>query len=314
MFKLFSKKNSSSLDPTLSSQPAKKNYQNYVDPTGEFSSKKLKYSLWFVENKVLFYRVFLIFLVVFIIITWGVSLWWWGRYLLFGLSENSRLYKSLTQFNDFTTTNSLYNPSAISIVNTYVVPGGIESYDSVAEVVNSNNRFLARFDYSFLVNGQKTPKQQGVLLPGENRLLIDFGIKGSAPSTPELFLENIIWERISNQTIPNTVAWQQDHLSFIVKDFEFVRTESTEGAGAHIIKFKLTNATPYSYANATFYVGLYFQDGLVGVFPLAVNNFKSLETRAVDLRSFVANLQANEVRVFPLINIYDKEVYLKPER
>lgn len=315
MFNLFGSKKSP-LQPATDLKEAKKfSFEKYTDPTGEFSSKKLKYSLWYIEHKVILYKIFLVILVVFIIVSWGISFWWWGKYILYGFGEDQNLGRTLANFTNFSNLSSTYKPVPLSIINTYIIPGGTEKYDVVAEVANSNNRFLARFDYHFIIDGVKTLTRQGVLLPGENKFFGHFGLESSvSPGAPVFILENVSWQRISNHDVPDTKLWQEDHLRFLVSDFEFIRTESSEGAAAHIIKFKITNNTPYSYVAPQFYVGLFLQQSLVGVFPVTVNKFKSLETRIIDLRSFVPNLQVSDIQIFPLINIYDPEVYLPPER
>jgi hypothetical protein len=316
MFNFFGSKKSPVQSGGINAKEVKKfSFEKYVDPTGEFSSKELKYSFWYVEHKVLLYKLSLIGLVFFIVVSWGFSLWWWGYYLFYGVVQDQSVEKALARFKNFSSFNSVYNPIPIAVVNTHVLPGGVDKYDVLAEVVNSNQRFLAAFDYYFIVDGVKTSVQRAVLLPGEDKFFGNFGLKSSAaPGAPEFILENISWERISNLTVPNVKQWQDDHLHFSISDFEFTRAESTEGAGGHIVKFKLTNNSPYDYATPKFYVALYFQQSLVGVFPITVQRFKSLETRNIDLRSFVSNLQVSDIEVFPLINIYDPDVYVAPGR
>jgi hypothetical protein len=316
MFNFFgSKKSSTPLSPgTDPSKQAKKfSFEKYVDPTGEFSSNKLKYSLWYVENKVLLYKILVASLVVFVIVTWGISVWWWGTYFVYGLKANQNLDKALVKFDNFTALNTSYNPKPLSVVDTYTLAGGVEKYNVVTEVVNSNDRFLASFEYYFVVDGVKTPAHTATILPGEDKFFGYFDLKlASAPGSAVFAIGKITWYRIPNQTITNVKQWQEDHLHFSVNDFEFTRAESAEGVGAHIIRFKLTNYSPYNYVAGQFYVGLYAQQTLVGMFPITVQKFRSLETRNIDLRSYVSNLEASEVRIFPLINIYDPEVYMTP--
>jgi hypothetical protein len=43
--------------------------------------------------------------------------------------------------------------------------------------------------------------------------------------------------------------------------------------------------------------------------PFHLERINSLETKKIDLRSFVPNLAVTGVAVYPLINIYDATVY-----
>jgi hypothetical protein len=312
---LFGKKENEEKSGLNALEMRKKKFERYVDPTGELTSSELKYSLWFTKNRVLLYRILLWFLISFCILTWGFSILWWGNYLVFGKKIDQSVFNQLSNFVNLTINNNNSQPVPLAVLGAYVVPGGVNVYDLVAEVTNGNTRFLASFDYYFVVDGEKTETHHATFLPGETKLVGHFGLKSTnSPGSPVLVFDKISWQRISNQTINDPVAWQNEHLNFAVENFEFVRTESTEGASAHIIKFNLVNNSPYGYSSPQFYAGLFLQGSLVGIFPLTVQDFKSLEKRPIDLRSFVTTLQANEVKIFPLINIYDPAVYIRPSR
>ena len=299
-----------SLSPVLK----KPNYEKYVDPTGEFSSKRLKYSLWFTEHEVLLYKFSIASLIIFSIVVWGLSIWWWSGYLNYELSIGSRNRKILVNFTPSVSSIS-FKPTSVAVVDTVITPGGVDKYDISSEVVNPNERFLVSFEYYFLVDGEKTPIQKTTLLPKEDRPIAYFGLKKSqAPGNAILIPQNFSWKRIANTEITDTDAWQREHLNFVVKDFLFTRSESTDGVGSHIITFTLANLSSYSYKAPRFYIALLFQQSLVGLIPIEVSNFKSLEERKIDVRSFVPTVSITDVKVFPLINIYNPEEFLKPER
>jgi hypothetical protein len=118
---------------------------------------------------------------------------------------------------------------------------------------------------------------------------------------------------VSAHEIADASAWQNERLKFEIKNFVFSDRFSSDEIGAHAVRFSLDNNTAFSYVDPEFVVGLYSNDALVGVMPLKLKNFKSLETRDVDLRSYVDGISITDVRVFPLIDIYDRAVYLAPE-
>ncbi len=183
----------------------------------------------------------------------------------------------------------------------------------MADVANFNERFLATFDYYFIVNNQKTSPQKGFLLPGEENFLAFLGADEVVFSgVPELILENVRWLRISAHDIPDVSSWQKERLDFTTADFQFINRGSVADVTSYAIQFKLTNNSAYGFVNPKFYVALYQGQTLVGILPLEITKFLSGETRDVDLRSFTPNLNVTSMSVFPLVNIYDDSIFLAP--
>jgi hypothetical protein len=301
---------------TINSQESAKKkpiFESYVDPSGDFSSKRLKYSLWFVTHKVFLRKASFVFLILISVVFWGLSIWWWGDYISYEIRDRSQLIKALVSSTKNTFQKSTaFSPRPIVVTNSFVTPGGVDKYDLGAEVANPNDRFVVFVDYYFVVDGEKTSVQKTTLLPNETRPFMYFGLKKtSAPSAPLLVFERIAWQRIQSQTVVNTSLWQKERLDFSIKDFAFTRAE-TAGVSSNQINFVLVNHSSFSYGDAHFYVMLFSQQSIVGVLPLEVVNFKSLESRSIDLRSFVTNLDVSEVKVYPLINVYNKSVFIVP--
>jgi hypothetical protein len=253
----------------------------------------------------------MVVLVVTCVGTWGYSLWQLGSYVLYGLDEDSRLQRAVSTFTNYTALRDYFSPAPLSITATEVLPGGVNKYDLAAEVENSNNRFLVQFDYYFIVGETKTNVRHTFLLPGEKRPVVEFGKDFDInPGGAALVIENLNWTRLSSHAVVNTQAWTQEHLDFTTSDFVFTHADDFGGSSSHSIQFKVTNQSAYGYADAQFYVALFLQQSLVGIIPLQEKNFQSQETRLVTLHSFVPNLQVTDVKLFPVINIYDQGVYM----
>lgn len=318
MLNIYNQKNNNhdnSLTPEVTAEKkVKADAGRYEDVTGEFTSTQFKRSLWFSQHKVLFYKMTVGFLIFSSVFFWGFSLWRWGDYVLYGIVADINLANNLSSFPDYTGIHPYYSPKPIEVAGVNVFNGGRKSYDLVADVANPNANFIVYFDYYFTDGANKTPLQKSFLLAGENRPITHFGIKDNYPTGINLVLENVVWKRISAHTIKDAPAWQKDHLNFSVSDFVFTSPQGAEGAQANVIQFNVRNNSAFGYRDAVFVVGLMQSGNLVGVMPLTMKNLKSLETRSVDLRNFAENLSINDVEVFPLIDIYQKEAYLAPER
>ncbi len=288
----------------------KTSFSKYQDPTQEFSSKELKWGFWYVKNKALLYKILIGGLVAvnaFFII---FGLWRWGGFLL-GLQDHLRVQTSLTSFVNYSGIHARYGALPAQVAEIQILPSRENKFDAVAEMANPNNRFLVRFDYYFLAGNAKTPTQKSFLLPGESRPVAGLGIKDGLAVAPSLILENVEYERISAHEITDTISWQTYRLNFRISDFVFLKSLEQEGQNADAVKFNLTNNSPYDYVAPNFYVGLLQNGQMVGILPLYLDSLKSLETKNIDLRSFVPGLNITELALYPLINVYEEGVYVK---
>lgn len=318
MLNIYNQKNNNNNGGTASAvastKKTKTDVGRFEDVTGEFSASQFKRSFWFVTHKLLLYKITVGVLIAVCVFLGVFGLWNWGDYIINGIKADISLYKNLTIFPDYTGIHEHYAPKQIQISGTNAFPGGSKTYDLVAEVSNPNKNFVIHFDYYFIVDNQKTPNQKGFLLAGESRPLVYYGFKDSYPTGANIVIENVLWKRITSHTISDPIFWQNDRLNFTVKDFLFEVPQSTEGVTASVIKFNLTNSSAFGYRDGLFVVGLMQGGGMVGVMPLILKDFKSQETRSVDLRNFSEGLSATDVQLFPSIDIYKQGVYLAPER
>ena len=315
MLNIYNPNNHPGAAPLNGATPGKPNNQTskpasskYEDPTQEFTSQELKWGFWYVKHKALLYRVLLIGLIavnsVFIIF----GLWQWGSYLL-GIPDSQRVQTSLSTAINYTGIHPRYSAQPIQAISTQIFSSRENTFDAVADLINPNNRFLASFDYYFVIGGVKTQTQKTFLMPGESRLAAHLGIADGAGSSPVIVLENIKYERVSAHEIPDTISWQAYRLNFQVSDFVFLKSLAQEGTNTDALQFKLTNSSPYSYVNTDFYVGLLQNGQMVGILPLHLDSINSLETKNIDLRNFAPGLSVTEIALYPIINVYDDEVY-----
>lgn len=317
MLNIYNQKNNNhdnDLKPMSSeNKKSKADAGRFEDVTGEFSTSAFKRSIWFVTHKVLLYQLTVGLLVTVSIGLWVFSLWHWGDYVVNGIKSDLSLYNNLSTFPNYLGVQSHYAPQPVQIAGVNVYTGGLKIYDLVAEVGNPNKNFNVYFDYYFVIGDQKTPTQKGFLLANESRPLVYFGYKEGYPNGVNLIMENVTWKRISAHNVSDAVAWQNNRLNFTVNEFVFEKPQTADGIPVNAIKFNLTNSSAFGYRDGVFVIGLMDGSSMVGVMPLILKDFKSQETRAIDLRNFTDGLSVSEVKLFPLIDIYNKEVYLAPQ-
>jgi hypothetical protein len=303
-----------SFKKTTSSSVSSPKFTQYVDPAHEFTSNQLAVSLWYVRHKPELYQILKIGLIIASMVLWGFSIWQWGGYIMYTFQSERAFERSLTAFPDYTAITTQFAAQPLKVSGTEAFQSGVQKYDLIAEVTNPNSRFIADFDYYFSLEGATTSPEHTFLLPGEYRPVASLGldINNGSFGTPVIHFQNIQWRRLDNKEFVSPRNFQDERLQFKVSNVMFNRAETIEGPTAHRLIFDLTNKSAYGYKAATFYVGLYLQQSLIGIMRLDQSNLKSLETRTIDLRSFAPDLNVTDVQVFPEINVYDEGVYLKP--
>ena len=296
----------------------KANFEQYIDPEGDLSSKGLKWGIWFTIHKAQFYKAVVILLFIFIIFIWGFNIYKWGFYL-WNLPEYEKTEQQLTNSSNYDNLNYKYTAKPLQILGVQVFNSGVEKFDVISDVSNPNKDFIAYFDYSFyLSDTQISKKQKSFLLPEQNRPVVYMGVESkSGLSTPSINIENLRWERISAHEIQDVKKWQSYRLDFEMTNFYFSPSYSGEmdKPNANIITFNLTNNSPFDYTEPEFIISLYNGGSFVGVIPFKLSGiFRSLESRKVDLRNFVSNLSVSSAVINPLIDIYDDNVYSIPSK
>jgi len=299
-------------DP-VDSANKKADFTQYVDPNNELSHKNIKWGVWFAKSRVLLYRLLIAFLILLVVIFWGISLYKWGIYL-WDWPVQKQIYAQIAQSENYNNINKKIQALPLQISGIQIYSSGVKKQDIIAEVYNPNKNFIIYFSYYFTAGGNKTELQNTFILPLQSRPVPVLGVNDTVSlSSPRFVMENVSWKRVDPHKIFNVDSFQKEHLNFTVASSGFVQAYAAdkEKANAHVISFKLKNNSPYDYKAAMYYAGLYQGGSFVGVIPMYLDTFKSLETKDIDLRSFQSNLSVDQVKIFPVINIYDKEVYLE---
>jgi hypothetical protein len=319
MLNIYNTQNKSEDEPGVKKPPAAivkpvqhVDYHKYKDASGELDSSVLGRGIWYVEHRIILYRVLLGTLGLTAIILWGYSLVAWGIFLL-DWQVDTRMQEQLGKAQNYTLLAKRFAPTPLNVLSTGLLPGGTGKYDAVAEIANVNEHFLVTIEYDFDIGGTKTPRRTTTLLPGEERPVVELGIETADPSVPiALKIEAVHWKRISNHQVPKPIEWQAHRLDLALSNSSITNGQASD-IKANIITFSLTNNSSYGYIQPSFYLGLYDRDTLVGVMPFSLPQLDSLQTVSIDLRNFVTNLSATDLKVFPLINLYDNASYLVPK-
>ncbi len=233
----------------------------------------------------------------------------WGYYAVSGFAFDEQLGVTLTRFSNYTLLFPHTSAEPLQIGSVQQVPGGVNKTDLVVDVSNPNSRFVAEFDYGATGISTTTTMRSTFLLPGETRPLVVFGLSSEEISRgASVVVGNITWHYLPIRTVPGIDTWAAERLQFNVNNMVFTSGASDTGAVARL-QFDVVNNSAYGYRHPKLLVA--FLDGgtLQGVREVEVDDFAAGEKKSFDLRSFIP-LRVTGVVVYPLINIYNKQVYL----
>ena len=167
-----------------------------------------------------------------------------------------------------------------------------------------------RFDYTIGIGQEVERFPDGFLLPGEERPLART-IRGAPAGTAVFNIDAVSWRRVSRREIPDFAVWRNEHLNFEVTNAEFLPAIIQGKGSVSRARFTIANQTAYGYVAPKFLVLLYRGTRLAGIQSTILDQFKSGETRAVEV-SWIDGLGAvSNIEVIPEIDILNPEVYLK---
>jgi len=288
--------------------------ERYEDVTGEFTSSELKWGEWYVRHKILLRKIVIGVLTAWCVVTLGYGLGYFTYYFSYGYFQDQIMAsQQVLELSSLKNTRELFQAEDVQISNVEIYNSiSDELYDFVARASNPNERWIAIVSYKFVFSGGETESAQTVLLPGSQRSIVYFGFESDRyPASPKLIIENVSWKSVSAHAINDVSEFIADRSDFLVENFQFTRASRSQGIPNHMIEFDMLNNTAYNYWEPTFYIELIKGNRTVGIIYFVASEFKSQEERHVDLRSYIKNLEVSNIKVWPVINVFDNSQYME---
>jgi hypothetical protein len=227
------------------------------------------------------------------------------------IPQATKLESDLSKSQNYTALQQKFSAQPIQTANVVTFSAGTNSFGVATEVANPNDSFIVRFKYYYLIDGVATEKQETMLLPKQSTVLPQLGLAGQAGSA-RIVIESPMWQRVSAHKYTDPEIFQKERLQFATDKMQFVAAYGDGDLKVSRLTFNLTNQSSYSFRQPKFYIGLYNSGSLVGVLPLQFDSFVAQETKAVDLRYFVNNVEVQSVEIFPRIDVFNQDSYLPP--
>jgi hypothetical protein len=290
-----------------------KKFEKYTDPSGELPTWQFKWARWYVSHKLQMRSALVWVLAVFCVGTLGYGLFGWGYYGAVGYYEDkAMLEKQVLETKNFVNTAQLMGARNLEIGFPTTYSSITDKVDFVTLVRNPNRRWVANVQYKYVFADGETEVTSAFVWPESEMPLPYFGysVIGAYPAVVDLRILNINWRSVSAHKVPDVDGFKGVHARFVVEDFSFTQAGTVDTSPTNRIQFVLYNDSPYSYWTGRFYVELLSGEAPVGVVYVNVDRFRANERRMIDLRSLSNSLYADDVRVVPMMNIFDPAEYM----
>lgn len=282
------------------------------------SVNKLNFGLWYVEHIKQLRMIIIIILIIIASISWTYTIYGFAYYIARGMNEDEIMAKQLVETKGIDH-NYLSQSAAkdLIIYPVQVLLSTNKKYDLLVQIKNTNLKSWGNFDYSFLINNQKTKQQSGFIFPGETKYLIalaqDFSYQ---PSGVQLVIENLSWSRINQHQISDWQDYYNSHLNIINTDAKFVPSNQSglsQKLELNQLSFNSYNKTPFNYWQVDYLILLFNNNAVINVNKYTLMDFMSGQTRLIQLSWQGSIGRVDEVKIIPEINIMDENNYIKYE-
>jgi len=270
---------------------------------------QLRWGLWWIENRALLKRIFLVVLIIVSTLSWAYVIYGFGYYAYKGIEEDEAIGRGLIEMpkisSSFTKSKAAQELSLGSI---NILSSIKNTYDLAVEIQNSNKDWYADFDYFFTINNNNTEVQHEFILPGEKKYLVNFLYDGARPTNAVINITNLKWHRINPLNIEGRVEdYLNSHSNISISDIELVPGDV--GGSSNMMIFKAKNNTPYNFWSVDFYFVLQSGSKLLGINKYRIEKLFSGEEREVGF-SWLGSLGGLKVQVIPSVNIFDADNYM----
>ena len=271
-------------------------------PSSELTSKQLKWSYWYVTNKLFLRRVLIVFLIIVAVLFWLYALYGLITYLLDFNRLNTEAASMLHSPSAAQTILDQSRPQPLKFSEVIVLPAAAGHYDLAVEVRNPNADWLGLFDYRLSANGSTSPVRSGFILPGTDKYLIGIG----SDSTQANFIaENFRWQKVENFSV-----LQKSRDRFVIENEQYL--SPTKVGEPSRISFDISNDSSYGYWQVNAVALLYSRGSIAAVNYATITRLESLETRTVEMNWAQDLPTIDSIQILPEVNYLDVSSIIPP--
>jgi hypothetical protein len=269
-------------------------------PSSGFTDKQLKFSYWYVSNKLLLRKGLILSLIIINLLLWGYSFYGFMSWAI----DYDRLRQQTLElmFSPSPALGKLEatKPQQLSISSVSSFNGG-DSYNFIAEVFNPNLGWQAEFEYAF-VSDDSYSYFKSYALPGQKKLLLE---SGRMTSNVNLEIRNINWKKIENfEELKNI----RDRIDIVEQEF----IPPTIEDGPSRLRFTIRNDSAYTYWEINLIAFLYSGGSQASIGYLTTYQLKSGEERTLEINWVKALPNIDGVEIVTETNFLDPKNIIAP--
>lgn len=295
----------------------------YEPVDDSLSSSDLNRGYWFVTHKVLLRNLAIAIFLTFDVLLIIYALSGFVSYLITGQRRDAAAVVSIGErlitSSQERITNNAPTPLDYSGGRTYVFDAGDGRYDFATEVTNPNKEWYVMLTYQYeILDGEPTALRTTFLLPGDRKFLAVLGDdrEGTIINDASLKIVNEMWSRIDPHDYPTIGEFLESRRAFNISNPTYVAEASVTETGisedtGNKILFTITNQSAYNYWRVPLQIALYRGGELEGIEETELAEFRTEQTRDVEIRNFVKNQFVDQVEVIPLLDVFDEGVYMQ---
>lgn len=205
--------------------------------------------------------------------------------------------------------------SSLIIGSTSVFQNTEGTYDFFAPVENANEQWAAMITYAFETGDGETELAKATIMPKSEGGLLAYRVPStSRPGVSDVLIKDIVFERLNPRNLPGAGTATISEWIFAHNDFRFLNarheTVLVDGAEITRTRFTLENSTPYAYWSPTFLVLIERSGTVIGVNTVTLRGLEVGESRDVELQWYGLAPTVGEVRILPMIDYLDPDVYM----
>lgn len=288
----------------------------YKSPLNPITDKDLERGYWFVTHKIFLKRLGYSFFILFNIILVSYNAYKIINFYTVEAEKHEREMQELfTMQTDYEPINKTSKASSPKIGPVKILPSGKSvdkgTYDLISELYNPNEKFKLKFDYQFICNGQSLIPKHAYILPGQKKIIADFGLNISGNSSAQIKIIDLKYERISAHEVADPVSFINDRMIFEIKNVKM--DEIGAAKDIYKIKFDLENKSAYNYWEMGLITLLYKGSDIAGINYITLEKFRSGEEKEIEVTWYDYLPSTIKVSVIPEIDVFDETVYMEFE-
>jgi hypothetical protein len=277
------------------------------------SERELKATYWYLTHQRQLRRLVIILLITTSVLLYGYSLWRTVQlFVIEGPAYQAMLDTIDQPLIDTAYFHELNRPEPIQLVGVDFITSTDSRYDVVAQLRNTNTKWMTRpVTLELISNGVSVAEQTVFIYPGQERFGGFFGIRDINPLSATVRIKDTAWKRVYDYN-----KLKDEYLNFVINDVTVIPANSAAAGGrlpSSSLHFTITNATAYSYWNVGLTMVLLSGDQVGAASYFAVDQFKAGETRAIDVRWPQDIPPIFDTRIQPEVDVYATANYMPPQ-